>query len=242
VVRYGRKIDGGDEAPAEDGGSVAICGFVDSRFVIPLAGYPDDSEGVFLGLDEVDIEAEPVSGLTIRTDLNMHPTFFDLEDDSTYANLFVGHDSLVEQGYARADFANGALLVTGKMNAPFGAEALDAPDSLQASTGQVFDLTPGNLTGFFGGWESDSLTAMLWVVNPANLPAVPGSASAIAGRSESSASVGAILRRTRSDPIERKHDDVSDSASLLRVERCVPIVLEQEVFGPHESFSALVGG
>lgn len=191
------------EEPAEEPGfspSIQFSGFVDTSVFWPIDGntYDDgtDSDGdLVVSLDqvEVDVEAMPAAGLTLRADINYFPALGLALDDR-----------LVEQGYARYYFNggdDGAFLIAGKMNAPIGVESLDPVDMYQYSYGQLFSYaTPSNLTGFFGGYATSAITAMVWVTNDWDAPPTPDS-YLVGGRFAWSGSDGGVGLSSTFGPI-----------------------------------------
>jgi hypothetical protein len=147
--------------------SVTLSGFVDTSVFWPIDGTGNDGD-VLLALDQVEfnIIASLVPGLTLRTDINVFP-----------AAGITFDDTLLEQGFLKYYFnggASGLFFQAGKVNAPVGVEALDPVDMYQYSHGQLFThATPSNLTGFFGGFEGETLSAMLWVTNDWDTPPTP---------------------------------------------------------------------
>jgi hypothetical protein len=166
--------DDGETADSHEA-TVNVSGFAVTSVAFPISvpdveGVPESGDGdeVVFGLSEIeiDIEAEPVAGLTVRADFNYFPSAGS-----------GGDDGIVEQAFAHADFASGLFLSAGKMNAPIGIEGQDATDLNQVSRSQVSAFTPDNLNGFFGGWGNDSMSATLFLTNDWDSPAAANSAS-----------------------------------------------------------------
>ncbi|PKN59540.1 MAG: hypothetical protein CVU56_00505 [Deltaproteobacteria bacterium HGW-Deltaproteobacteria-14] len=156
-------------AAAEEPAPVSLSGFVDTSLLIPAAGYPDGQKGVTLGLDQVELDviAKPLEGVTVRADLNWFP-----------AAAVDGFDDIVEQGFVKVAFAGGLFLQAGKVNAPIGVELPDPVDMYQFSNGLLFSYaTPTHLTGFFAGYDSESVQAQLFVTNDWDTPSTPGDAT-----------------------------------------------------------------
>jgi len=147
---------------------ISLSGFVDTSTLVPLAGYPEGSRAVSLGLDqlELDVIAKPVDGVTLRTDINWFP-----------ASEVTSFDDIVEQGLIRVDFESGLFVQGGKVNAPIGVELPDPTDTFQYSNGLLFSFaTPTNLTGLFLGYASEHIDAQLFVTNDWDTSSTPGDA------------------------------------------------------------------
>lgn len=156
--------------------SITISGFVDTSVYMPITGFPAAGDEVTFGVDqvEVDFEAMPAEGLTLRTDLQVFPSAsFSTADPE----LFI-FDNLLEQGYIDYETSGGYFVRAGKANAPIGAEGIDPVDLYQYSQGQLFtSATPSNLTGLFTGYRGDKFSAQVWVTNDWDLPGTPRSAT-----------------------------------------------------------------
>jgi hypothetical protein len=179
---------------------VQVSGFVDTSVFWPIDGNVDgegrDADGdLVIALDqvEIDIEARLVPGLTLRTDLNLFP-----------AAGLAFDDTLLEQGFLKYYFnggSDGLFFLAGKTNAPVGVEALDPVDMYQYSHGQLFTYaTPSNLTGFFGGYEGGTVTAMLWFTNDWDAPPTPDQ-YLVGGRFQWSANNGHVALSSTFGPI-----------------------------------------
>lgn len=166
-----------DEAPA--GPSVTFSGFVDSSISSYLTPKAAASDGVVLGLDQVELDVDVTiqPGLQLRMDLNVFPS---LGFDTSGGALTI-FDSLIEQGFAQwfvEGGDRGLFLRAGKWNAPVGFETVDPTGLWQFSQGLLFSYaTPANLTGFALGWVGESTSAQLWVTNDWDRPSTAKDAS-----------------------------------------------------------------
>ncbi len=173
AAAQGAPANVGESAATPPEPTLKVSGFVDSSILVPLTGFAEGARGVSLGLDqlEIDLEATPARGLTLRADVNWFPS-------STLASF----DDLVEQAFVEVVFGggeHGVFLKAGKTNAPIGIEAADAPDMLTYSHGLLFSLAaPTNLSGFFAGWRGETVTAMAWLSNDWDTASTPANASA----------------------------------------------------------------
>ena len=195
-------ISGAVVAHAQDTPVVEVHGFVESDVSIPILGYAPEADAVTVGLTEaeVDIIASPTENMLIRTDMNWFP--------SLPTTRF---DDLIEQAYFDYSFGpnSGGFIAAGKINAPIGAELIDSIDRYQISQGQIFAITdPFNLTGVFGGYRANGITAIAWISNNWDLPTTPESATA-GGRFDYAFDAGHVGVATSYGPI------VADEPYLL---------------------------
>jgi hypothetical protein len=170
---------------------------------VPIDGFPEETGDYVFGLDqlEVDVIAEVVSGLVIRADVNYFPSV----SAATLEDLVARDDSLVEQGFVRADFANGLFLTAGKQNAPVGAESLDPHLMYQYSHSLIFDFAqPSNLTGLFVGWENEQIGAQVFATNDWDTPATPEDAT-IGGRFDYALEAGSVGLASTYGPLAADH-------------------------------------
>lgn len=189
-------------AHAQDSPVVEVHGFAESDVSIPIMGYAPEADAVTVGLTEaeVDVIASPTETMLIRTDMNWFPSL-----------PAVSFDSLIEQAYFDYSFGpnSGGFIAAGKINAPIGAELIDSIDRFQISQGQIFAITdPFNLTGVFGGYRANGITAIAWISNNWDLPTTPESATA-GGRFDYAFDAGHVGVATSYGPI------VADEPYLL---------------------------
>jgi hypothetical protein len=189
-------------AQAQDAPVVEVHGFAESDVSVPITGYAPEADAVTVGLTEaeVDIIASPTETMIIRTDMNWFPSL-----DTTR------FDDLIEQAYFDYSFGpnSGGFIAAGKINAPIGAELIDSIDRFQISQGQIFAITdPFNLTGVFGGYRANGITAIAWISNNWDLPTTPEAATA-GGRFDYAFDAGHVGVATSYGPI------VADQPYLL---------------------------
>ncbi|MFO0744398.1 MAG: outer membrane beta-barrel protein [Myxococcota bacterium] len=152
--------------------AIKISGFVDSSLVYVFTPKLLADQGLFLGLDQVELDFDVaiVQGLRLRTDLNFFPH---AGIDTTGGPVSV-FDQIVEQGFAEYNFDGtdkGVFLRAGKWNAPVGFEVTDPTGLWQYSQGLLFThATPTNLTGFAFGWIGETTQAQLWLTNDWDTP------------------------------------------------------------------------
>ena len=158
-------LAGAEEAAEAASSGVTVSGFIDASAYMDFTGVPEADKKLAVGVDEVEVDfsSTPVSGLTVRTDLNIFPS-----GDAIVA------DTLIEQAYMEYFFnggSDGFSLTVGKVNAPIGIEALDPVDMYQYSKGLLFTYaTPSNLTGVFAGYSDGAFNAKVWVANDWDMP------------------------------------------------------------------------
>ncbi len=71
----------------------------------------------------------------------------------------------IEQAKITQGLGDSMSLTAGKFNAPIGFESQDAPDMWQYSNGQLFGLTPDNLTGLMFSWWAGPASLDLYLAN-----------------------------------------------------------------------------
>ena len=100
---------------------------------------------------EVDIE-KTVGPVAVRLDVDVTTGGAEIEQAKFVKGFGGGH----------ASFTGGIF------NAPIGFESQDAPDKLQFSNGQLFDLVPSNLSGVMFSWWSGPASVDLYFANDWN--------------------------------------------------------------------------
>lgn len=131
---------------------------------IDVDGNPANSTEGKTSVDaEVDFEYSE-GGFTLRLDL-------DIPANGNEARGVAGSPG--NAGIEQANFVwalpggqdKGLTLTGGAFNAPIGFELQDAPDKLQTTNGQLFNLVPSNLAGFMISGGIDTLSLDLYYVN-----------------------------------------------------------------------------
>ncbi len=153
AVVAGQNIAQADPVSVSGWGSITIP-FIDEASDVP--GGKNTTEGKTTVRGEVDFQ-KTIDDTTFRLDLDF-PT--SLNEPGA------GPDEIEQAKFVhKLSQEMGLTLTGGVFNAPIGFEAQDAPDLLQVTKGQLFNLLPKNLAGFMVGGSAGPLKLDVYYAN-----------------------------------------------------------------------------
>jgi len=156
---------GGEIAQAE---GLEVSGYIDTLYNVmkerrDTSGDKANTRRDFSLTGEIDLERN-WSRTGVRLDVDVNPLV-----DNTAQGISNSSTFAIEQ--ARSDWwlpvgeEFMATLTVGAWNGLLGFEAQDAPDLLQISTGQLFDLVPANMLGVNLSGGMEQVTGNIFVAN-----------------------------------------------------------------------------